>query len=940
MPENADLSGPSSDWTFFQALNALTGKGPDLKSKAEGIKWFEVAGGGDGGAGGKDADFTGDKLKEDLTNRVAPTEDLTYTAFDRVYYRVNRNTAATDAWTQAINDAGTIVEEMSSGKSGTLDLPTLRQAQDLVGKYEKWLEGTGTDFRAWAKSLDSEDSGFSGKAASVIQGRMDQNADKLEGLHEQLTIDRGVAVSVALKNLGDKMEAAIKGLAEAFYDFRSRALYAPNNKRVDYENQLYDFLTNGVGLVKGAPNYQLDGKSTSEAQEYINTSLASFKEGNLVTAGPWDKMNTEISNAALTELKTLDTAAAAALKPLEEELKYTQSAIKELTEPEASAPNTPPTTPPPNGDTNIPPPPGGDTNIPPPPGGDTNVPPPGGDTNVPPPGGGDGLGGAGGGPEGLGGGDGLGGDSANGGVGGLGGGDGLGGAGGGLGGADGLGGDSANGGLGGLGSGDGLGGAGGGLGGDSGLGTGDNGANGGATPPLVGPGGLGLGGATGGAGTKPGANANGDPANGGAGGFGDFGQNDPANGGVGGLSGDQQPGLVDSGLTQSSFDPANGGASGFGDVPGQQDQDRPGGMAGVPLDSNGNPIPGAGEGIGDLANGGAGGFGDTGLPGGADSGLGAGQGLGDPANGGIGGLGAGGNDGLGAGAGLGDPANGGAGGFGDLPGGADGGLGAGAGLGDPANGGAGGFGDLPGGQGGFDPGGLGSGAGEGLGDPANGGLGGFDPGGLGSDSGAGLGSGAGIGDVANGGAGGFGDGAGGLGSGGFEGVSDPADGYGFDNVSDGFGAPDGSADGAGGSGTGSEQQRGGAGGGTTGFGMGSGAGSGLGGSQASPLPPGMSQLNGPSTQQGMGGMPFMPPMMGGMGGQQGDKSERERQTWLSEDEDVWGTNADAGMGVIGLPDEADFDVDEQIAAGPVRPPRQPQQTPAEQEQTTQATAQG
>ncbi|TDD04717.1 hypothetical protein E1181_16860, partial [Saccharopolyspora terrae] len=362
MPENADLSGPSSDWTFFQALNALTGKGPDLKSMAEGVKWFEVAGGGDGGAGGKDADFTGDKLKEDLTNRVAPTEDLTYTAFDRVYYRVNRNTAAADAWTKAINDAGTIVAEMSSGKSGTLDLPTLRQAQDLVGKYEKWLESTGKDFRTWAKSLDSEDSGFSGKAASVIQGRMDQNADKLEGLHEQLTIDRGVAVSVALKNLGDKIEAAVNGLAQAFYDFRARALYLPNNKRVDYENQLYEFLTNGVGLVKGAPNYQLDGKSTSEAQEYINTSLASFKEGNLVTAGPWDKMNTEITNAALTELKTLDTAAAAALKPLEEELKYAQSAIKELTEPETSAPRTPSPTPP-GGNTNVPPPPDGNTNL-------------------------------------------------------------------------------------------------------------------------------------------------------------------------------------------------------------------------------------------------------------------------------------------------------------------------------------------------------------------------------------------------------------------------------------------------------------------------------------------------------------------------------------------------------------------------------------------------
>ncbi|WP_406382977.1 AAWKG family protein [Streptomyces sp. NBC_01618] len=51
-----------------------------------------------------------------------------------------------------------------------------------------------------------------------------------------------------------------------------------------------------------------------------------------------------------------------------------------------------------------------------------------------------------------------------------------------------------------------------------------------------------------------------------------------------------------------------------------------------------------------------------------------------------------------------------------------------------------------------------------------------------------------------------------------------------------------------------------------------------------------------------GGMPMMPPMgggMGGAGGQNTQSDERERATWVSEDEDVWGTDEGGVVGVIG-----------------------------------------
>jgi hypothetical protein len=60
-------------------------------------------------------------------------------------------------------------------------------------------------------------------------------------------------------------------------------------------------------------------------------------------------------------------------------------------------------------------------------------------------------------------------------------------------------------------------------------------------------------------------------------------------------------------------------------------------------------------------------------------------------------------------------------------------------------------------------------------------------------------------------------------------------------------------------------------------------------------------------------------MMGGGAGAGGEKpQERERQTWLSEDEEIWGTRVDVGSGVIGRLDEEVFEPEELPMAGPSR----------------------
>ncbi|WP_327000715.1 hypothetical protein OHA72_37070 [Dactylosporangium sp. NBC_01737] len=83
------------------------------------------------------------------------------------------------------------------------------------------------------------------------------------------------------------------------------------------------------------------------------------------------------------------------------------------------------------------------------------------------------------------------------------------------------------------------------------------------------------------------------------------------------------------------------------------------------------------------------------------------------------------------------------------------------------------------------------------------------------------------------------------------------------------------------------------------------------------MPPGGGFAAGTGT--GMGGMPFMP--MGGMGGMGagGQSKERERTTWLAEDEDVWGTDPDCTPAVIGRDDTADTDAGSVTQRVPVAP---------------------
>ena len=73
---------------------------------------------------------------------------------------------------------------------------------------------------------------------------------------------------------------------------------------------------------------------------------------------------------------------------------------------------------------------------------------------------------------------------------------------------------------------------------------------------------------------------------------------------------------------------------------------------------------------------------------------------------------------------------------------------------------------------------------------------------------------------------------------------------------------------------------------------------------------------------GAGGSPMMPPMGGGMGGMGGGgnnkENERERTTWLAEEEEIWGTDPDVAPAVVG---RESAQPQQQRPGGPQQQPR-------------------
>src|SRR4051812_11894391 len=137
--DTGGLSIPSTDnwseWTFEQALKALTGEGADLHAAAKGT-FFNF--------------------------NPSPSESdyISYHAWGEYFYGVNLNNDAVTAWTKAIDTIDEMMPDVARGKRGSMDLQTLKDLEGAIRDFGGWAQAVGAGMTMWSNRLDSDDSSF------------------------------------------------------------------------------------------------------------------------------------------------------------------------------------------------------------------------------------------------------------------------------------------------------------------------------------------------------------------------------------------------------------------------------------------------------------------------------------------------------------------------------------------------------------------------------------------------------------------------------------------------------------------------------------------------------------------------------------------------------------------------------------------------------------
>jgi hypothetical protein len=376
IPGNSDWS----EWTFEQALAALTGEGADLHAAA-GQTWLN------------------------FNSTPAAGDDVTYHAFGNYYYGINYNTQAVQAWASTYDALNALMGGVAEGKRGDMDIQTLRDLEMAIRMMAVWSDGTAADLHSWSNAMDHDDSAFKGKAAFVIQWRLKANGDGLVDTYQQLTTRHGPAIADTIRDASNGLSTFNWAMAEAWSSVRN--LRETVASHLSYEvNNVVEYLKQR-GIVVGEPNYYLDSLTTDRAKTYIDQVLREYPLGDLHNADAWAAISKKVSDDVTAILKGwLDPVAQHGMSILQPLYETATSALIQITAPpQEPRPN-------PNGpnkdgangqNKDLPPPAGGGGGDLPPPGGGGggggDLPPPGanggGNADAPPPSGGGGGGGGG-----------------------------------------------------------------------------------------------------------------------------------------------------------------------------------------------------------------------------------------------------------------------------------------------------------------------------------------------------------------------------------------------------------------------------------------------------------------------------------------------------------------------------------------------------------------
>jgi hypothetical protein len=386
------LSIPNNDnwneWTFEQALKALTGEGADLHTPAK-ATWFNW--------------------------NPKPTVDggdwWQYHAWGQSYFGVNLNNDAITAWAKAVDAIDEMMPDVARGKRGSMDSFTLTQLQYAIYDFATWSQNTGGGFDQWASRLNSDDSSFKGKAAFLIYWRLKVQGDGLKDTYEQLSSRHGRPIYASVADAAQQLHIFNSTMSRSWQIAVNYGIRTWISDQISAMSDRLNMYLQSMGLYKGTPQYILDGMVDSDGLEYtkayIRDTLSGSDYGDLTQEGTWTSMGDRITQNALNNLKGfLDGPAQTSIGALAPKYVMATSSLIEIAAPPPETPPKTATDPPDGGGgnnkDNLPPPPDGGgggndkINIPPPPDGGGG----GGNDklNIPPA---DGGGGGGGGVDGL-----------------------------------------------------------------------------------------------------------------------------------------------------------------------------------------------------------------------------------------------------------------------------------------------------------------------------------------------------------------------------------------------------------------------------------------------------------------------------------------------------------------------------------------------------------
>jgi len=298
-----------SQWTYANALAAVTGDSlDDLRSKLKGVQWLQ--------------------FKKDAAGQPPSGDNVAgYHIFGKQVFAASLNKDAWQAFEDLLTETWVVFEDLAKGVRGALDKHTLLYLQHEISELGQFLAQQAGDYRRRANNLKSSASDFKGKAAAVIQEKLDHYADMLEYWHHQVDHNNGLPLAQAAADALHELDRFIFTMIDAWSSYGDGQL-GEYIRRMVYS--VYDYMV-ASGIVSGTPNYKFDdthhdfdgngasmevGMEKAEVEAYVDNVMKAYPYGDLRSEATWQAMNRDISAAVVARLDEVDGVARKALPPL------------------------------------------------------------------------------------------------------------------------------------------------------------------------------------------------------------------------------------------------------------------------------------------------------------------------------------------------------------------------------------------------------------------------------------------------------------------------------------------------------------------------------------------------------------------------------------------------------------------------------------------------